>query len=299
MSHPTRREFLKQTAAGALAGPGLFTAITQEYHFFIPIGVCTSIDNAAIAIKAGCGYIEEGVRRFLMPDRPEDEFKRRLEAARACGLPVLACNSFLPGSLKSTGPEADHDGVLRFAETAFRRADEAGVQIIVFGSSGSRNIPEGFDRQQARDQFVSLLRRMGPLADSAGVTIAIEPLQRSECNFINTMREGSSIVKEVDHPSIRLLADIFHMMREDEGPEDLGSGGSEMLVHLHIAEKADRTPPGTAGDDFTPWFKALEQMRYEGLLSIECGWTDLEAQLPEAVQTVRDHLDFVSSGYVA
>ena len=32
-----------------------------------------------------------------------------LEAARECALPVIACNGFLPGSLKSTGPDADHE----------------------------------------------------------------------------------------------------------------------------------------------------------------------------------------------
>jgi len=294
MSRPTRREFLKQTAAGALAAPELFSTVPREEHFFIPIGACTSIENAPVAIGSGCGYIEEGVSRFLMPDRSADEFNRHLERVRGYGMPVLACNSFIPGRLKSTGPEADHDGVLRYAETAFHRANEAGVEIIVFGSSGSRRIPEGFDRQQARHQFVSLLQRMGSLADSTDVTIAIEPLQRGECNFINTVREGRSIVRDVDHPSIRLLADFYHMMRENEGADVFTRDDRDLLVHLHIAEKAERTPPGTAGDDFTSYFRALKDMQYEGLLSIECRWDDIHAQLPQAVRTIRRQLDRVA-----
>lgn len=292
MSRPSRREFLKQSASAALVSPFLEPAPLQQAHlrqadFHLPIGVCTSVANAELAQAAGCAYLEEGVRRLLVPGRPEEEFRQRKEEADACGLPVKACNSFLPGSLKSTGLEADHEGVLRFAETAFRRAAEVGVETIVFGSSGSRGIPKGFDREHAREQFLHLLERMGPLAESCGITVAIEPLQRSECNFINTVIEGAGIVRTVNHPHIRLLADIYHMMREDEGPEAIRAAG-DLLVHLHIAEKAERTPPGTAGDDFTPYFQALRDVGYDGLLSIECRWDDMAEQLPRAVRILNE-----------
>ena len=172
------------------------------------IGICTSVGNAATAKGAGCDYIEEGLRSFLVPDRPEAEFREKLGLLEGSPLPVLACNSFLPEALKSVGPEARHDEIIAFAGTAFRRAREAGVRTIVFGSSGSRNIPDGFDRGEARRQFVALLRRMGPLAREHGVVVAIEPLNRGECNFINSVSEGAGIVREVDDPGIRLLADI-------------------------------------------------------------------------------------------
>ncbi|MFC1628732.1 sugar phosphate isomerase/epimerase family protein [Gemmatimonadota bacterium] len=289
ISNPSRRDFLKQTGSGVLALPGLLSILSVADQSLISIGVCTAIDNAAIAREAGCSYLEEGVRRLLLPAQSDEEFRQKKDAADACGLPVRACNSFLPGSLKSTGPEADHEGVLRFAETTFRRAAETGVEYIVFGSSGSRRIPEGFDRGHAREQFISLLERMGPLAQGCGITITIEPLQRSECNFINTVSEGAEIVREVNHPYIRLLADIYHMMREDEGPEAILAAG-DLLKHLHVAEKADRTPPGVAGDDFTPYFRALKEIGYRGSLSIECSWQDLAQQLPGAVRTLKMQL---------
>ena len=287
MTRSTRREFLTRTAAGAFAASGLGSFLPGIWQETIPIGVCTSVENASLVKQAGGDYIEEGVRRFLVPERSREEFDRRLEVARTSGIRIRACNSFLPGELKSTGPEADPDGILLYSETAFHRAQEAGVKYIVFGSSGSRGIPEGFDRGHAREQFLDLLGQMGPLAADYGVTVAIEPLQRSECNFINTVTEGAAIVRAVNHPGIRLLADIFHMMREDEGPEALLETG-DLIVHLHIAEKAERTPPGTAGDDFTPYFWALKEIGYRGLLSIECRWDDMGSQLPVAVRTLQE-----------
>jgi len=249
------------------------------------IGVCASVANAVTAKGAGCQYIEEGVRSFLVPDKPEAEFREKLALLEGSPLPVLACNSFLPESLKSVGPEARHDEIIAFAETAFRRAREAGVKHIVFGSSGSRNIPDGFGREEARRQFVRLLRRMGPVARAHGVVVVIEPLRRGECNFINTVAEGAGIVRDVDDPGIRLLADIYHMLCEDEGPGSIVAAGP-LLAHCHIAEEDGRAAPGVHGEDFTPYFEALRRIGYKGGISFECRWTDIAKELPAAVATL-------------
>ena len=258
------------------------------------LGVCTSVGNAAILKSGGCEYVEESVQGFLIPDRPDGEFREKARASAASVLPILACNSFVPGVLRSVGPEARHDEIVAFATTAFRRARQTGIKTIVFGSSGSRSIPDGFDRTEARRQFIRLLRRLGPVARKYGVVIVVEPLQRSECNFINTVAEGAEIVKEVGHHNIQLLADIYHMLRENEGPESIVAAGP-LLRHCHIAEKDERTPPGLAGDDFTPYFEALRRIGYAGDISIECRWDDLAGQLPRAVKTLRDQIAKVNA----
>jgi sugar phosphate isomerase/epimerase len=274
-------------AIGLASSPTAATSGDDGAAGFAPrIGVCTSITNAAVAISAGCDYIEEGVRNFLVPDRPEADFREKLELVGRSPLPVAACNSFLPAELKSVGPDARPDDILAFAETAFRRAREAGVRHIVFGSSGSRSIPDGFDAGEARRQFVRLLRRMGPVARGHGVVVAVEPLNRGECNFINSVAEGAAIVREVGDPGVRLLADIYHMLREDEGPESIVAAGP-LLAHCHIAEEEGRTPPGVHGQDFTPYLEALRRIGYQGAISFEGRWTDLAKELPVAVRTLR------------
>lgn len=253
------------------------------------LGICTSIANAAAVKEAGGDYLEESVQAFLVPGQPDGDFRQNAEALTASSLPVLACNSFLPGSLKSVGPQARPDEIVAYAKTAFRRARQMGIKVIVFGSSGSRSIPEGFDRADARRQFVDLLRRLGPVAQANRLVLVIEPLNRGECNFINSVAEGAAIVRDADHPGVRLLADIYHMLRESEGPEALVEAGP-LLRHVHIAEKDRRTPPGVAGDDFRPYLRALRQARYSGAISIECRWDDLAAELPAALKTLREEI---------
>lgn len=253
------------------------------------IGICTSLTNAAALKQAGADYIEENVQTLLVPLEPEEAFAPRLDALRAAALPVTAANCFLPGSLPCVGPGPRQGDILRYADTAFRRACAAGITRIVFGSGGSRKIPDGFPRDMARGQLVALLKALGPIAAAHGVIIVIEPLNSAECNFINSLAEGADVVERCDHPHVRLLADIYHMVRDNQPPDDIARYG-HLLAHTHIAEKAQRTPPGVAGDDFRPYFNALNQAGYTGDMSIECGWGNLAAQAADAVKFLRQQI---------
>jgi sugar phosphate isomerase/epimerase len=252
---------------------------------FTALGACTELSNAEAVRAAGGDYVEEAVKRFLIPDQRDSDWQRNLDAAKASPLPVVACNSFLPKTLRSTGPDANHPGILQYAEIAFQRGAQAGIKVIVFGSGGSRQLPEGFPLEQANGQFVSLLKKIGPLAEAHGITIAVEPLRRQECNFINTVIEGAAIVGQVTHPKIRLLCDLYHMLQNGEDPKDLETV-APLLVHCHIAEKEKRSAPGVMGDDFRPFFSSLKAAAYKGRISIEGKWQ--LGQLPEAYRTIRE-----------
>jgi sugar phosphate isomerase/epimerase len=114
-----------------------------------------------------------GVGDLLMPDKPEAEFEKNLAKLATSPLPVLACNGFIrPANLHCVGADANHDLILEWSETTFRRMKKAGGKIIVFGSSGARKIPNGWSREKADEQFVALLKRMGPLAEAHGITVS-------------------------------------------------------------------------------------------------------------------------------
>lgn len=248
------------------------------------LGVCTNaIANAALIATSGLDYVEENVQGLLCPRNPDDAaWKARLAATKACGRPVSAACCFLPGDLPCVGPAVDRATLRAYATTAFARAKELGTEIIVFGSGGSRKIPDGFDRAEARRQFVDLLREFGPLAAAQGVTLAIEPLNSGECNFITSVDEGAAIVRDAGTPGVRLLADVYHMMKDGEGPDAIRRAGG-LLVHVHVAEKEKRTAPGVAGDDLRPYLRALSDIGYRGRISIESGWEDLAKQLGPAL----------------
>ena len=254
------------------------------------VGICAGLSNASIVKAAGGHHVEQSISGFMIPEKSDAEFAAKIKEAEACELPILSCNGFFPGNIRLTGPNADHERAVRYTEVAMQRCARVGVKTAVLGSGGARNIPEGFPREEAEEQFCQLLSRLGPIAKKYGVTIVIEPLRSQECNFINTVQEGYEIAKKVGHPNIRVLADLYHMTQEGEGPQSILNAGRKYLRHVHIAENAKRTPPGVDGDDFTPYFRALKKIKYQGNISIECGWSDFQKQAAPAIQEVKRQL---------
>lgn len=128
----------------------------KEDTFSPAIGVCTSIDNYEQIRANGYCYIEESVKGFLIPTESEEQFMKKFTQFKEANFTVYACNNFLPSSLKSVGPDPKHDEIIAYSETAFSRANRVGIKVIVFGSSGSRRIPEGFDRDNFTGYFQAL-----------------------------------------------------------------------------------------------------------------------------------------------
>lgn len=285
----SRRDFIRSSAglAAILSSPSLWAAKKDD---IIPLGVCTSYSNAALIKSFGYTFVEEGVGRFLIPDEKsggDAQYAKNLDMLKSVGVPVRSYTSFFPGDLKSVGEELHHEAILQRTELALKRAKEVGSTNIVFGSGGSRRIPDGFDREKAKQQHIELSKKMAPLAEKYKITISIEPLNKSETNFVNSLAEGAEIVEAVNNPWFRLLADIYHMKKDGEGPEQILKYG-RLIVHCHIAEKENRTAPGVEGDDFRPYFRALKKIKYKNGLSLECRWKDFENEVKNAIGVIRE-----------
>lgn len=292
----SRRSFLKasSTSALALAASPLLMSLRSVDEIVKPsgisLGVFAAYDQANYLRKLGCNYIEESVGGFLIPKEGEPGFNKNLSQLHQVKFPIWSYVILLPGELKTVGPDANHEAVLARTEMALKRAQTCGSQYIVFGSGGSRMIPDGFDRDRAKQQHIDVTRKMAPLAEKYGITIAVEPLNRGETNFINSLAEGVEIVEAVNSPRVKLLCDIYHMLKEDESPEEIIKYGKH-IVHCHIAEKESRTPPGVKGDDFRPYLRALKKIGYKGGLSIECfKYTDFDSEIKTGIEVLRKQI---------
>ena len=295
----SRRKFLKATA-GTLTGLAAYPSLAAAgfMHpdnplYSISLGVFASYDHAKYLRDLGCTYIEESVGGFLLPKDGETKFGQNLQELNSLKFPIWSYVILLPPELKTLGPDANHEAILNRTELALKRAKECGSSYIVFGSGASRIIPDGYDRNKAKAQHIEVCRKMAPLAEKYGVTIAVEPLNRGETNFINSLAEGVEIVRAVKSPRVQLLCDIYHMLKEDESPNEILKYG-KYIVHCHIAEKESRTPPGVMGDDFRPYLKSLKQIGYKGGLSIECfKYNDFDKEIKTGIEVLRKQISEV------
>lgn len=275
------------TAATALGGPrGWAHAGHAARPLFTQQGIAAPLERGEEMHAAGADYLVPRAADVLRPDLSDADFEIWRERITAAGIPVLCSNFFLARPhLRCTGPDANHDEVLRYATLLFRRLRLIGGRYVCFGSSGSRRLPDGWPKVEADAQFARLLAHMGPLAADSGIIVALEQLRSAECNYLNHLDEVTTMVEQVDHPSIRVLADFYHMRHMGDPPEALVRCGG-LLALIEIAEKEGRKYPGVAGDDFRPYFSALQAAGYSGPITIE-GEGEVH-QLPAAFACITD-----------
>jgi len=250
-------------------------------------GVCGDTSIAAVAARESYDFAEWSVPALLKPREGEDAFCAALDDLRAAELNYPVANCFVPGDLKITGPEVDNSALQAYVATTMKRAERAGVGVIVFGSGGARRIPDEFDPQVAKEQIVAFCRMVAPIAHDHGVTVVVEPLNTTECNVLTTVDECATLVKEVGHSALRLLVDAYHLMRDGDSYDDIVKHG-DLLAHVHIATVPNRRAPGSEACDFSRFFCALANASYAGRISIEGKITDPVAELPVALTVMRE-----------
>ena len=165
------------------------------------------------------------------------------------------------------------------SELSVRRKAIQRLQDIVILSSKINHAPVVFGRMQgdllkvdytiARKQIVEGLREVGNVAKDAGVSIAFEPIDRYEMEFHNTVEEVIGLINEINIPNIRLMLDTFHMNIEEPSIEEAFRLGAGYLVHVHFAD-SNRDCPGTGHIDFGEILSILEEICYNGYVSMEC-----------------------------
>jgi D-psicose/D-tagatose/L-ribulose 3-epimerase len=119
-------------------------------------------------------------------------------------------------------------------------------------------------------------RQAAELAAAAGLVLAIEPLNRFECYFLNTMADTRAHVQRVGHPSFGALYDTFHANIEEQDPLGAIAACADVIRHVHVSEN-DRGTPGKGHIDFCATFRALRAAGYDGWLTVEAFGTALPA----------------------
>ncbi|MBV9851162.1 MAG: sugar phosphate isomerase/epimerase [Armatimonadetes bacterium] len=251
-------------------------------------GFCAPLEHLPILTAAGYDYVEPPLAATLRPEQAEVEVMPGLkESLAAPSITPEAFNVFLPGDLKVVGEAVDEARQGRYLQAAFARAAALGGRVVVFGSGRSRQRPDGFPAAEARRQVTDFLRRCGPLAAAQGVTVAIEPLHASECNFINGVSEAAEIAQAVGHPAIKVLSDLYHVSQERQSFEETRGAGA-LLQHVHVAGAEGRRVPTAEDVDYlASFFRVLKEMGYGGRISVEGHSTDLPRQAAETLDTLR------------
>jgi D-psicose/D-tagatose/L-ribulose 3-epimerase len=126
-------------------------------------------------------------------------------------------------------------------------------------------------RRRTADEWhraIEAYQRLGETLAADDVTLAIEPLNRFETYFLNTIDDGVALCEAVNHPRVGLLFDTFHANIESKDVAAALVRGGRHVKYVHMSEN-DRGTPGTGHVDWAGVFKALGAIGYDGWLTIE------------------------------
>lgn len=217
--------------------------------------------------EIGYDYIELSLSHITALE--EEKFLKLKSILDTSRTKCEVCNNFFPPQIRLTGSDTRIDEIMEHIKKALNRASQMGTKIIVFGSGPAKNIPADFPHEKAWIQIVDLLKNVDSLAATYGITIAIEPLRKAECNIVNTLSEGLKLAKEVNREHIKLLVDFYHMSIEKEDPEVIFEAG-DVLKHVHFARSEGRIfPKDILEDNYMPFISNLKKSGYVGRISVE------------------------------
>lgn len=272
------RRTLLGAAAAAIVLPKSWAAY-KKYIF----GVVAPTADFDKSVKYGFDYHEPSVCEVA--GMSDDEFTRFKDHVLASPIRCLRLNFFTspPAGFKLpvvrvVGPDVDKNAVRDYVQKSLHRCRQLGAQIVVWGSSASRTVPDGYSREKAWEQIQDFLRMTDPIARAHNIIVAIEPIRSPSCNILTTGAEVFKMQQELNRPNIKMMIDYYQMRFMNESPEILWTARKE-IVHIHFANPnlGHRTSAWPRNPDEDPeyahFFSLVKKINYSGGISIEAKGT--------------------------
>lgn len=191
------------------------------------------------------------------------------QACESYHLDVSVC-AILPADVNPISPDAEvrkhaRAHLLHCIETA----SEMGAHLIC----GPVYAPIGYlpGRRRNSEEWnwaVECFQSLGNTLDGHAMTLAIEPVNRSETFFLNTASEVSDLCDAIGHPRVGATIDTFHANIEEKNLPAAVDTLGPLLKHLHVSEN-DRGLVGSGHVDFAGIVQVLRRIEYRGCLMIE------------------------------
>jgi hydroxypyruvate isomerase len=196
-------------------------------------------------------------------------------AVERAGLGIASFQSNLGGTLI----HPDHrERFVAGIKRSLGKAQEMGAPALFLLTDElgeDRSVRFQFPELSAEAKYQSVLdglKELAPLAEEAGVTLVLEPLNVYVDHpgyFLNRSGVALDLVRAVGSPYIKLLYDIYHMQVMEGNIIDTLTRNLDVIGHIHVADVPGRHEPGTGELNYASIFEALRKAGYDGYAGLE------------------------------
>ncbi|MGK5521814.1 TIM barrel protein [Micromonospora sp. URMC 107] len=228
------------------------------------------IEKYALATALGYDAIELRGSGDLGLARRLPELRR----ARAAGVVMPTVCVEMDHFIGDFDPGRSRDAVRNLRSQLSVIAELGGVGAMTPAAWGmfSRRLPP-FEppRSSAGDRqvLVDALGELGEHARAEGVALFLEPLNRYEDHMVNRLDDAVALCAAVGLPSVRVVADTFHMNIEEDDVHRALRAAAPYLGHVQVSD-SNRYQPGAGHLDWPALVRTLLEIDYRGWLALEC-----------------------------
>ncbi|WP_432669215.1 sugar phosphate isomerase/epimerase family protein [Pseudomonas umsongensis] len=204
------------------------------------------------------------------------------------GIEITGMQALLFGTngLNVFGTLASRTALLEHLAAVCRIGAGLGATRLVFGSPKNRD-RSGLTDSEALEIAVPFFRQLGDIAHAHGVIICLEP--NPTCygaNFMTSSGETAYVVREINHPSIRMQLDTGALTINSEGPCSVLEDCVDLIGHVHASEPG-LLPLGDGSCEHGEMADALFKYLPDHLLTIEMVATKEEPPIESIQRALR------------
>lgn len=257
----------------------------------LPTGIFTDFYTLPEAAGLGFDFLE--IPLNALAALPEADFREFADYAEAAGLNIAAASRMLPEDVNIVGPGVSATALHAYLQQALGRASRLGVKVVVLDAPASRAVPEGVEFAYAWRQLGNFLRLVQGHAKERGITVALEPVRKQDCNLLNLVSEATLIAGLLQLDNLAAAAHWGHMAMASEPLSDLRRAGP-LLKHVHLENALTRRLPAPGdGEDYARLLRQLDLIDYQGALCLCGGW---EGSFSEAAGTALEYIRSLQPG---
>ncbi|MGI6114256.1 MAG: TIM barrel protein [Mahellales bacterium] len=209
-------------------------------------------------------------------------------ALQRVGIGALICGAFGPArDISSEDPQIRQQGI-EYIKCCVDFAAQLNSDLVsgpMYSATGKARLLTDSEKEQQWDWAVEGLKVCADYAAAKGVKLAIEPLNRFETDFINTVDQGLELLTRIGYDNVGFLLDTFHMNIEEVDIAAAIERASGKVFNFHACSNTRGTP----GEDHLDWAsiaKALDRIGYTGPIVIESFTTKI-TEIAKAVSLWR------------
>lgn len=226
-------------------------------------------DNIEISIEKAHTMGFDGIELALLDSTQIDvEVVKDLCQKHNLDIPMVSSGQvYAQGGLCFSSPDkAIRTEAIACIKGLVDLAEQFGSMVNIGRVRGPVETSEPYENSEKR--FLESLQEVAQYAAPKGVTVAVEPVNRYELNFINNVKEAYEVISKLNLPNVKIMPDTFHMNIEDQSIEASFMAFREHIAYIHFAD-SNRLAPGMGHLNFPNIINVLKASGYDGYVTAE------------------------------